>query len=63
MVYGGNEVLGLGRQDAAQVWPRENLPGGGCQVRVDTSSPVVMAGAIAGSSAAVFGCELVAASP
>jgi hypothetical protein len=61
-LYGGHEVLGLGRLDVAALWPRIGTSGDGCQVRVDTSTIALTAGGIAASAAPLYGCELVPSS-
>jgi hypothetical protein len=58
LVYGGNEVMGLGRADLAQLSLREALPEGGCVVRIDTSEPVLAVAAIAASAAPFHSCSL-----
>jgi len=58
LVYGGNEVLSLGRRDLAQQWPRDSVSGGGCTVTVDASEYIRAVAAIAGSAAPFHDCSL-----
>ena len=58
LLYGGHEVLTLGRPDRAQQFPRQVGPDGGCVVSVDTSTTMRTLQAIAGSAASIHNCAL-----
>jgi hypothetical protein len=63
LVYGGNEVLSLGRPDLAQRWPRVPASAGGCVVTVDATEYPRAVAPNAGSAAPVQDCCLNVANP
>jgi hypothetical protein len=58
LVYGGGEVLNVGRPALAPQWPRELTANGGCVVAVDASDRTRIVAGIAGSAAPFHNCSL-----
>ncbi|HYY88258.1 MAG TPA: hypothetical protein VFA49_05650, partial [Chloroflexota bacterium] len=58
LLYGGHEVLGLGRVDLAQQFPREVSPEGRCLVRVDGTDVRRTLASLVGSAAPYYDCTV-----
>jgi hypothetical protein len=58
LAYGGHEVIGFGRVDLAQTYPRYTSDTGGCVVHIDERDADDVLASVAGSAAPYYGCQL-----